>query len=298
VSLVQYHPDFSYVIGLEPTHSLLLSSSETSKNPFFHEACVYLPEHEELYVTSNILQSSSGSQLPVILISKLKLRRTGSGGDGAVEQVEWSKLRPPANMPMPASGAAFSDGMLFCSQGTLAPGSGGLFYMPRGRPPQAVVTEYFGRDFNSLHDVAVYHSSTEESGNGDGNGNGDGENSGGRNSRRSSGDGGAEDDGGSGGAVSFWFTDPCHGFEQDFRKKPQLPCHVYRFDPETGDLRVVADGLGRPTGLCFSPDGRTVYVTDSDAVHGDGNQDPTRQVVPRRSLALQHLIPAAGDSNQ
>jgi len=272
--LVQYHPDFSYVIGSDPTHSLLLSSSETSRNPFFHEACVYLPLYEELYVTSNILQSPSTSQLPVILISKLKLRR-GSGPDAAVEQVEWSKLRPPANMPMPASGAAFSDGILFCSQGTLAPGSGGLFYMPRGRPPQAVVTEYFGRDFNSLHDVAV-----RSRGEGSDDGADDATSSGSGAKRRRSGgadgDGPEEESGSGGGGVSFWFTDPTHGFEQDFRKKPQLPCHVYRFDPETGDLRVVADGLGRPTGLCFAPDGATVYITDSDAVHGDGNQDPTR----------------------
>ena len=278
------------MIGPDPTHSLLLSSSETSRNPFFHEACIYLPEHEELYVTSNILQSSSSSQLPVILISKLKLRRGGGGPDAAVEQVEWSKLRPPSNMPMPSSGAAFSDGMLFCSQGTLAPGSGGLFYMPRGRPPQAVVTEFFGRDFNSLHDVALRHHPPDDPA-GDGAGRG-AERGRRRRSGSSGGGGGGGSDagGGGGGGVSFWFTDPCHGFEQDFRKKPQLPCHVYRFDPETGDLRVVADGLGRPTGLCFAPDGATLYVTDSDAVHGDGNQDATR-CVPAPTYLVPFSLP-------
>ena len=35
--------------------------------------------------------------------------------------------------------------------------------------------------------------------------------------------------------------------------------------PATGDIRVVADGFDRPTGLCFSPDEKTLYVTDTGA---------------------------------
>jgi len=74
---------------------------------------------------------------------------------------------------------------------------------------------------------------------------------------------------------SIWFTDPTYGYEQDFREKPQLPCQVYRLDPESGDIRVVADGFGRPNGLCFSPAEDVMYITDTDMVHGDG-VDPTR----------------------
>ena len=51
---------------------------------------------------------------------------------------------------------------------------------------------------------------------------------------------------------------------------PKLPT------PETGDIRVMADGFGRPNGLCFSPDERTMYVTDTDWIHGDGSRDLTR----------------------
>jgi len=74
----------------------------------------------------------------------------------------------------------------------------------------------------------------------------------------------------------IWFTDPIYGYEQGFRNKPQLPCQVYRFDPRSGDVRVVADGFGRPNGLCFSPDEQTMYITDTDWIHGDGTIDPTR----------------------
>lgn len=75
---------------------------------------------------------------------------------------------------------------------------------------------------------------------------------------------------------ALWFTDPHYGFEKDFRKRPVLPCHIYRFHPDTGDLRVVVDGLGRPTGIAFSPDESTAYITDTDACRADGTYDVSR----------------------
>ncbi|MCJ1305057.1 hypothetical protein MMC08_007871 [Hypocenomyce scalaris] len=69
---------------------------------------------------------------------------------------------------------------------------------------------------------------------------------------------------------SIWFTDPTYGFEQNIRPHPQLPRQVYRYDPKTGDIRAVADGICRPNGLCFSPDEKTMYITDTDGVHGIG----------------------------
>ncbi|EFX05390.1 smp-30/gluconolaconase/lre-like region containing protein [Grosmannia clavigera kw1407] len=250
ISLVQYHADFGSVVGNDPDYALLLSSAESSHNPFFHGGCAHVFEaataaltapsvaaspDEVLYVTSNMLQTTSSSQLPVILISRVAIRRSD---DGDITAVEWTKLRPPSTMPMPAGAIPYSasqaDGILYCAQGSPNPGTSGLFFMPRGRPPQALVTSYYGHDFNSVHDVAC------------------------------------APDG------SLWFTDPCHGFEREFRKTPQLPCHVYRFDPASGELRVVADSLQRPTGICISPDASTVYVTDTDSLHADGKQNPTR----------------------
>ncbi|KAF1987137.1 calcium-dependent phosphotriesterase [Aulographum hederae CBS 113979] len=75
---------------------------------------------------------------------------------------------------------------------------------------------------------------------------------------------------------SIWFTDPIYGFEQGYRPKPRLPNQVYRYEPRTKAIRVVADGFGRPNGICFSPDECVVYVTDTDWIHGDGSMDGTR----------------------
>lgn len=75
---------------------------------------------------------------------------------------------------------------------------------------------------------------------------------------------------------SIWFTDPSYGYEQGFRPPPQLPNQVYRFNPQTKSLRVMADGFGKPNGIAFSPDCRIVYITDTDSVRGDGTTDLSR----------------------
>lgn len=204
-----------------------------------------MPQDDELYTTSNLLQSTSSSALPIVLISRVKLHRRGGARPSLTDEssvrhindvvsVDWQKLRPPQEMTMPCGGTAYSNGMVFCSQGSLIQGSGGLFYMPKGKPPEALVTSFYGRDFNSPHDVCL----TKDG--------------------------------------ALWFTDPCHGFEMEFRQKPVLPCRVYRFSPESGDLRVVADGLGRATGIAFSHDESTAYITDTDACQKDGSLDPSR----------------------
>lgn len=68
---------------------------------------------------------------------------------------------------------------------------------------------------------------------------------------------------------SIWFSDPDFGITSDyegFRAAPEIgACNVYRIDPVTGDVRIVADGFGGPNGLVFSPDERQLYVSDTRA---------------------------------
>jgi gluconolactonase len=75
---------------------------------------------------------------------------------------------------------------------------------------------------------------------------------------------------------AVWFTDPSYGHLQGFRQRPALRDAVYRYDPVSDDLDVVADGLDKPNGLAFSPDERTLYVGDSGAIHAPGDYDPRR----------------------
>jgi sugar lactone lactonase YvrE len=71
-----------------------------------------------------------------------------------------------------------------------------------------ILNNYFGRQFNSLNDVAIHPRNKE-----------------------------------------MYFTDVTYGFLQDFRPAPVLPNQVYRFNPKTGLVSVVADGFDKPNGM-------------------------------------------------
>jgi gluconolactonase len=66
---------------------------------------------------------------------------------------------------------------------------------------------------------------------------------------------------------AIWFTDPTYGIQNPRQGCPAQPeldhRSVYRLDPGTGELARMAD-LEQPNGIAFSPDGRTLYVSDSD----------------------------------
>lgn len=70
---------------------------------------------------------------------------------------------------------------------------------------------------------------------------------------------------------SVWFTDPSYGIISDYEgnkgEVEQAGCFVYRVDPGSGEIRVVADDFVKPNGLCFSPDERVLYIADSGRSH-------------------------------
>ena len=74
---------------------------------------------------------------------------------------------------------------------------------------------------------------------------------------------------------TIWFSDPHYGIMTDYegaRAEQELPCNVYRTDPQTGRIEaVVTDVLG-PNGLAFSPNEDRLYLADTGRMFGD---DPT-----------------------
>ncbi|TFY80609.1 hypothetical protein EWM64_g3408 [Hericium alpestre] len=66
----------------------------------------------------------------------------------------------------------------------------------------------------------------------------------------------------------IFFTDTTYGFLSHFRPEPLMRNQVYRFDPDTRGVRVVADGYLRPNGIAFSGDGKIAYVTDTGLAGG------------------------------
>jgi gluconolactonase len=160
-----------------------------------------------------------------IQISKV----TFAGGSVTCEKIQTE------HVPMANGGVNYQSGILFCAQGTKS-SPGGLAFMSSSPPykPSMLLTDFYGRHFNSVNDVVV-HSDT-----------------------------------------SIWFTDPNYGSEQGIRPRPVLPNQVYRYDAKSKAVRAMADGFGRPNGICFGPDEKILYITDTDWIHGDGTTDLTR----------------------
>lgn len=70
---------------------------------------------------------------------------------------------------------------------------------------------------------------------------------------------------------SIWFTDPAYGIDWDYEGERATSeigaCHVYRVDPSSGDVTIVADDFVRPNGLAFSPDESKLYIADTGVSH-------------------------------
>jgi len=60
---------------------------------------------------------------------------------------------------------------------------------------------------------------------------------------------------------TIWFTDPTYGL----RGKPGeiKERNVYRFDPATKEVIVVRSDFDMPNGIAFSPDEKTIYISDT-----------------------------------
>jgi gluconolactonase len=68
---------------------------------------------------------------------------------------------------------------------------------------------------------------------------------------------------------SIWFTDPPFGILGNYEghtAKVELPTNVYRWDPATKQLAVVAGDINRPNGLAFSPDESKLYIIEAGAM--------------------------------
>ncbi|MFF3670670.1 SMP-30/gluconolactonase/LRE family protein [Microtetraspora malaysiensis] len=70
---------------------------------------------------------------------------------------------------------------------------------------------------------------------------------------------------------TIWFTDPRYGITGYYEGSPAESeiggDHVYRLDPASGELSIVADDFVRPNGLAFSPDESLLYIVDTRKRH-------------------------------
>jgi gluconolactonase len=218
----------SFQYILGPSPSISLLQKDTNGLATFHEACIYHAASKSVFITSNQLPLSNDQTSSSASNKRVTVTRVYDHRDPI--EVTCVDMTPP-DLVMANGGVNYKSGLLFCAQGNKSntPPSG-LVFMPDPETPHRT---------NSL--ISSYYGRSFNSINDvivhprDG---------------------------------TIWFTDPCYGYHQGIRPEPELPSHVYRFDPEEGSIRAIADDFVRPNGLCFSPDLKLLYVTDTGAVHG------------------------------
>ena len=73
---------------------------------------------------------------------------------------------------------------------------------------------------------------------------------------------------------SIWFTDPDYGIMSDYEgfksDMEQDGCYVYKVDPESAKIEIVANDFVKPNGLAFSEDEKILYIADSGRSHDPG----------------------------
>jgi gluconolactonase len=65
---------------------------------------------------------------------------------------------------------------------------------------------------------------------------------------------------------TVWFTDPTYGIGGDhegWRATSELPGSVYCYDPRGGSLTAMATDYKQPNAICFSPDEKKLYVSET-----------------------------------
>ncbi|HET9309518.1 MAG TPA: SMP-30/gluconolactonase/LRE family protein [Candidatus Sulfotelmatobacter sp.] len=78
---------------------------------------------------------------------------------------------------------------------------------------------------------------------------------------------------------AIWFTDPGYGIMSNYEGHKaafELPANVYRLDPTTHEVTVVASDMDKPNGICFSPDEKKLYIVDTGEPKHAGDPRPIR----------------------
>lgn len=137
------HDDsFIDILGPQPKVELVLQKDY----PFAHEAGVYLPEQDAVYITSNIFQPDEASDTS-IWVSKAQRQDDGS----------WTCEKLETGVTMGNGAINYKSQILFCAQGSKSR-PGGLVLMDPTSPCKAetLIDSFYGRLFNSVNDVILH----------------------------------------------------------------------------------------------------------------------------------------------
>ncbi|KAF8880553.1 D-lactonohydrolase-like protein [Infundibulicybe gibba] len=233
------------------------SIHEVASNPnfaFAHEAPIYNMPTDEVFFASNDGGPLGESDLNhnnlvgKISLTEIEAALARNNSAGATVRARVTELDLPDTIQMINGGTGpYHGSLLLITSGRGArPPSIALVNPKAPHNATVLLDNYFGRQFNSLNDIKVHPSG------------------------------------------KLFFTDvvcvrvtsglrlmmhrhlthPRYGFLNHFRPNPLLPNQVYRLDPDTGAVRVVATDFDKCNGIAFTADGQTAYIADTGALGG------------------------------
>ncbi|KAJ5224288.1 uncharacterized protein N7469_007791 [Penicillium citrinum] len=224
-----YDEEFLKILGGNPT---LTRIAYSKVDPLFHEAVVWSKKTDEVFFVQNAGPPEAGTGLnKSSIVEKISLAQAAavSNKTDAVGLVDVENVTSSTMVINPNGANNYRGKLIFTGEGQGDDKAPALYVMNPRKPydTKVLLNNFFGRQFNSLNDVAIHPKNKE-----------------------------------------VYFTDVPYGYYQDFRPSPGLQNQVYRFNPDTGAVRIAADGFVHPNGFTFSPDGKHAYVTDTGISYG------------------------------
>ncbi|OAL38847.1 hypothetical protein AYO20_02053 [Fonsecaea nubica] len=152
-----YDEAFLDIIGTNPTLTLIAS---TGSDPLFHEAVVWYPPTDEIFFVQNAGATAAGTGLNKSnIIQKIALSQAAAvsslrNASGQVDVVTVNATPPVVN----SNGATQYRGQLLFTGEGQGNNTAPALYVLNPRSPYnttVLVNNYFGRQWNSLNDVAV-----------------------------------------------------------------------------------------------------------------------------------------------
>ncbi|KAF3811760.1 hypothetical protein GCG54_00014512 [Colletotrichum gloeosporioides] len=234
-----YSSEFYEVIGSDPSLTLIATSES---DPIFHEAVTWNPTTDEMFFVQNAGDPDAGTGLNkssiIQKISLLDAEELRNGTFGATA-VPVHTVPSTPQVINPNGGTNYKGNLVFAGSGQGDRLASALYLMNPVEPYNTTVL------VNNFFGRA-FNSLNDVA----------------VNPRN----------------LNIYFTDTLYGYLQNFRPAPGLRNQVYRLDPSTGSLSVVADGFTLPNGITFSPNGEYAYVTDTGMAHaffGENLTDPS-----------------------
>ncbi|KAJ3517416.1 hypothetical protein NMY22_g13973 [Coprinellus aureogranulatus] len=223
-----FDPEFHNILGPNPTITEIAANASFA---FAHEAPIYYPETNEIFFASN-----AGGALEDSGINK---NNVVSKIDMVAVESALASGQSPARVPVQR--LSLSEDVQMTNGGT-GPYNGALVLITSGRGtrPPSIVTVNPRPPYNTTVLLNNFYGRQFNSLN----------------------DAKIHPSG------KIFFTDAPYGSQNGFRPTAVLPNQVYRFDPVTKAVRLVAGDFTICNGIALTPDGKTAYVSDTGASGG------------------------------